>query len=125
LFERLPATSVPKGRQPDARARDEPHGSAGGAMSKEERFVQGLAIMFAIMWLVSLIDDGRPSVRRECRAHPTWDYVITGEDDAGEHVAWCRHSGLAALIVEVPTLIVEAISDMRARLIASDDPVTR
>ncbi len=92
---------------------------------KGERFVQGvgfLAICFAIMWLVSLIDDSRPSVRRECRAHPSLDYVITGEDDAGEHVAWCRHSGLGALIVEVPTLIVEAISDVRARLTASNDP---
>jgi hypothetical protein len=74
------------------------------------------------MWLVSLIDDSRPSVRQECKRHPSADYVILGEDDAGEHVARCRHSGLAELIVEVPTLIVEAISYMRARMTASDDP---
>ena len=92
---------------------------------KGERFVQGvgiLAIVFAIMWLVSLIDDSRPSVRRECKRYPSADYVTLGEFDGVGSRYQCRHSGLAELLVEVPTMIVEAISNMRARLTASDDP---
>ena len=119
-------------------------------MSKGERFVQGvgvLAIMFAIFWFVSLMDDARPSVRQVCRAHPTWEYVITGESDDGVSGGWCRHSGLAEVIVtvlsgpefligeafsELESLTATGLSDLKdeARLIfprptASDDPARR
>jgi hypothetical protein len=81
---------------------------------KFDRFVYGvgiLAIMGAIMWFLTLLDDGRPSVRRVCRAHPSWDSVLLGEDDDGNrHFAWCHHDGLAALIVEVPSMIADATS---------------
>jgi hypothetical protein len=62
-------------------------------MSKGERFVQGvgiLAIMGGIFWLVSLIDDSRPSVRQVCRAHPSWNEVHFGEGEDDEHVYRCR-----------------------------------
>ena len=60
---------------------------------KIERFVRGvgiLAIMLPIIWLVSLIGDSQPSVRWLCKLHPSSEYVITGVDEAGEHVAWCK-----------------------------------
>jgi hypothetical protein len=71
-------------------------------MSDGKRFMAGigvLAIMVAFMYLVSLIDDSRPSVRRACRADPSSHSVILGEDDDGVSVAWCRHAGLGELIV--------------------------
>jgi hypothetical protein len=66
------------------------------------------------MFLVRLIDESRPSVRRECRAHPSWDSVIIGKQDDTEIFVECRHFGLAALVVEAPTMIAHAISGMPA-----------
>lgn len=81
---------------------------------KFERFVYGvgvLAILVAIMWFLMLLDDGRPSVRKVCHAHPSSDSVLLGEDDDGQqHFASCHRDGLGALIVEVPSMIVDATS---------------
>ena len=62
------------------------------------------------------MDDARPSVRRECRAHPSWNEVHFGEGEDDEYVYRCRHDGLGDVIVTVLSgpefLIGEAFSDL-------------
>jgi hypothetical protein len=71
-----------------------------------------------IFWLVSLMDDSRPSVRQACRAHPSWNEVHFGEGEDGEHVYRCRHDFLGDVIVTVLSgpefLMSEAFSDLES-----------
>jgi hypothetical protein len=79
-----------------------------------------LTLFFGTLWFLHLVlgPDSWPSTRDWCWAHPREDGLILANADGDQIEADCKHSGIAAVIVEVPTLIVNAFSGIRAHLTA-------